>query len=266
MKYTYTIKEIDKQAALEMVKAYHYSNALPSINKHFIGFYLGDKLVGVVTLGWGTRPLHTIRRLFPSLETKDYYEIGRMCMTEEMPRNSESQMLAQLTKWVKQNCPEVKVLFTWADGMLGKPGYVYQASNFLYAGHIVTDFYLKDGVKIHPRQTRKLFGIENDERLSVRPTVEQMKAHGIEHYKGKQFRYVLFLCGKAEKKRLMRECTVPLSRDYPKDSSLGWRRQIGSGKWTDSDMPAYKTDFSRDNVINFDFKSPPEIELEAWML
>lgn len=256
MKYEYEIREIEKPLALEMVKKYHYSNALPSVNKHFIGFYLEDQLVGVVTLGWGTRPLHTIRRLFPSLESKDYYEIGRMCMTEEMPRNSESQMLSQLVRWIKTNCPETKILFTWADGMMGKPGYVYQASNFLYAGHIITDYYLKDGVKIHPRQTKKLFGVENDTRLSVRPTVAQMQEYGIEHYKGKQFRYIFFLCNKTEKKRLVKECTVPLSTTYPKDADLIWRRQVGAG-------------FSRDNVIAFDFQkkqSPVEIELEAWML
>lgn len=266
MKYDYELKEIDKQTALEMVKKFHYSNALPSINKHFVGFYLDEELVGVVTLGWGTRPLHTIRRLFPSLETKDYYEIGRMCMTEEMPRNSESQMLARLVKWVKKNCPEVKVLFTWADGMMGKPGYVYQASNFLYAGHIITDFYLKDGVKIHPRQTRKIFS-PNDTRLSVRPTVAQMQEHGIEHYRGKQFRYVQFLCSKAEKKRLMAECTVPLTITYPKDADLVWRRQTGAGSWEESGRPAYKTDFCRDNLIAFDFtRKSEEMALEDWML
>ena len=266
MRYDYELREISKPAALEMVKKYHYSNALPSINKHFIGFYLAGELVGVVTLGWGTRPLHTIRRLFPSLETKDYYEIGRMCMTEEMPRNSESQMLSQLAKWVKQNCPEVKVLFTWADGMMGKPGYVYQASNFLYAGHIVTDFYLKDGVKIHPRQTRNIFA-PGDSRLSVRPTVDQMQEFGIEHYKGKQFRYVQFLCSRAEKKRLMAECTPPLGIVYPKEADLSWRRQIGAGAWIDCGKPAYKTDFCRDNLIAFDFSRKAEtVELEDWML
>ena len=31
MRFSYTLKEIDKQTALEMVKRYHYSNALPSI-------------------------------------------------------------------------------------------------------------------------------------------------------------------------------------------------------------------------------------------
>jgi len=58
--------------------------------------------------------------MFPSLDTKDYLEIGRMCMKDEMPRNSESQMLSQLVKWMKKNLPEIKVLFTWADGMVGK--------------------------------------------------------------------------------------------------------------------------------------------------
>lgn len=268
MKYRYTLKEISKQTALEMVKRYHYSNALPSINKHFIGFYIGEELVGVVTLGWGTRPLHTIRRLFPSLESKDYYEIGRMCMTEEMPRNSESQMLSQLVKWVKTNCPDIKVLFTWADGMMGKPGYVYQASNFLYAGYIVTDFYLKDGVKIHPRQTKKIFGAVDDSRLSVRPTREQMLQHGIEHYRGKQFRYVLFLCNKAEQRRLKQECTVVLDRNYPKATDLSWRKQTATSSWADCGKPSYKTDFCRDSIEGFNYIKQQEQEatLEEWML
>lgn len=118
--YKFGIKEISKEEALKMIRKYHYSNTLPKINKYFLGFFLGGELVGVVTLGWGTRPRHTIQRIFPSLDTKDYLEIGRMCMTEEMPRNSESQMLSQLVKWIRKNIPKLKVLFTWADGMLGK--------------------------------------------------------------------------------------------------------------------------------------------------
>ena len=116
--FKFDIKEISKEDALKMIQKYHYSNTLPKINKHFLGFFLDSELVGVVTLGWGTRPRHTIQRIFPSLDTKDYLEIGRMCMTEEMPRNSESQMLSQLVKWIRKNIPELKVLFTWADGML----------------------------------------------------------------------------------------------------------------------------------------------------
>jgi hypothetical protein len=67
--YLYTIKEVSKDLVLDMVTKYHYSNTLPKLNKHFIGFYLQDELVGVVTLGWGTRLKHTIQKLFPSLDT-----------------------------------------------------------------------------------------------------------------------------------------------------------------------------------------------------
>lgn len=240
-------KEINKEIALEMVQKYHYSNTLPKLNKHFVGFYIDNELVGVVTLGWGTRPKHTIQRIFPSLDTKDYFEIGRMCMTEEMPRNSESQMISLLCKWIKENCPEIKVLFTWADGMLGKPGYVYQASGFIYAGFSPGEIYLKDGVKIHPRQTRALFKIkDNDKRLSIRPTLEQMKEYNINHYRGKQYRYIRFLCGKTVKRRLLKECLIDLTLPNPKDNDLEWRiKDLKTGKWVKCDIPPYNTDFDQ---------------------
>ena len=247
MKVTYEVKEITREVALEMVQKYHYSNTLPKLNKHFIGFYLKGELVGVVTLGWGTRPLHTIKKLFPSLETKDYFEIGRMCMTEKIPRNSESQMLSQLTNWIKRNCPEVKVLFTWADGMLGKPGYVYQASNFFYAGFIWTDIYMKDGVKLHPRQTRHFFSSgEGDKRITCRPTKQQMQELNIQHYKGKQFKYVLFLCNKKSTKHLLKEALVSINRDYPKNNDLLWKIRK-DGKWIQSEKPPYETDIDNTN-------------------
>ena len=38
----------------------------------------------------------------------------------------------------------VKYLYTWADGIVGKVGYVYQAGNFLYGGFIWSDVYVTD--------------------------------------------------------------------------------------------------------------------------
>ena len=64
MAYDFLVTEIDKQDALAMVRRYHYSDTLPKLNKHCVGFFLHNELVGVVTLGWGTRPRHTIQRIF----------------------------------------------------------------------------------------------------------------------------------------------------------------------------------------------------------
>lgn len=247
MKYNFTVKEISKEETLDMIQKYHYSNTLPKLNKHFLGFFLGGVLVGVVTLGWGTRPKHTIQRIFPSLDTKDYFEIGRMCMTEEMPRNSESQMLKALAKYIKANFPDIKVLFTWADGMVGKVGYVYQASGFIYAGYSGGEMYMKDGVKIHVRQMKSILVPEGviDKRITVRPTLEQMKQFNIQHFKGKQYRYLKFLCSKSEKKRLLKECLIDLNLPNPKDDDLSWRVRNEQGKWVDSKRPPYLTDIDQ---------------------
>lgn len=243
--YRFDIKEISKEDALEMIQKYHYSNTLPKLNKYFLGFFLEEELAGVVTLGWGTRPRHTIQRMFPSLDTKDYLEIGRMCMKDEMPRNSESQMLSQLVKWMKKNLPEIKVLFTWADGMVGKVGYVYQASNFIYAGYSGGEMYMKDGVKLHVRQMKSFLvpsGVK-DNRITVRPTLEQMRKYNIQHFKGKQYRYLLFLCDKKEKKRLVEECPIDLTLPRPKDDDLSWTvKDRSTGKWVESKKPPYITD------------------------
>lgn len=250
MKHNFEVREINKYVALDMVQKYHYSNTLPKLNKYFLGFYENNDLKGVITLGWGTRPKHTIKKMFPSLDTQDYLEIGRMCMTEEMERNSESQMISACVKWLKRNVPTVKVLFTWADGMLGKPGYVYQASNFMYVGFNQTDIYLKDGIKIHPRQTRALFKRdENDTRLSIRPTVEQQIYYGIEHYRGNQYKYLYFLCGKYAKRYLLKHCEFEIQKP-PKKDSLRWQKyNTLTKKWQECDMPPYVSDFDKGSKI-----------------
>src|ERR1043166_3533033 len=141
MRLDLVAKEINKYTAAQLVQEYHYSKVFPRLTKHYLGFFLGDKLVGVITLGWGTQPLTTIRKLFPFLTTKDYYEIGKMCMLPEMEKNSESQMLSAAIRWIKQNCPDKLFLYTWADGIVGRVGYVYQSANFMYGSYIWTDIY-----------------------------------------------------------------------------------------------------------------------------
>ena len=89
------IKTVDWRVATLFVQERHYSAVMPKLTKHWLGTYVNDKLVGVLTLGWGTNPMGTIKKMFPDLTTDDYYEIGKMCMDENMPRNSESQMISK---------------------------------------------------------------------------------------------------------------------------------------------------------------------------
>ena len=72
------LKKIIKIDAANFVASRHYSAVMPKLTKHYLGCYDNDKMVGVITFGWGTRPKHTIQKLFPKLDTKDYFEIGKM--------------------------------------------------------------------------------------------------------------------------------------------------------------------------------------------
>ena len=73
MKYEFQIKEISKPVAAELIQSLHYSKIMPRLTKHFLGCYLENELVGVLTLGWGTQPKATIAKLFDGF--KLYYSI-----------------------------------------------------------------------------------------------------------------------------------------------------------------------------------------------
>ena len=155
-----TVQKIDPETAVCFIRRYHYSKVLPRLNKYYLGFFEGGQLSGVALLGWGTQPLQTIRKIFPahSLTTASYVEIGKMCFLPEKNHTGYfgSLALSALTHWVRDNTGCL-FLYTLADGIMGKCGYVYQASNFRYLGHFTTSVYRDSstGEKIHPRSAVK---------------------------------------------------------------------------------------------------------------
>ena len=171
------IKLLHKVKAADFIVGRHYSPVMPSLTRYYCGYFVKDELQGVITFGYGVRPQHTIKKLFPTLEAKDYLEIGKMCMDDSMAKNSETQMLSAALRWLKIKEPNLKYLFTWADGIVGKPGYVYQAFNFLYGGYIMTDTYVSSkGEKIHPRTMQKHMPHRKEGlKIGSRPDFESRK-------------------------------------------------------------------------------------------
>ena len=245
------IKEITKYVATEFIMSRHYSPVMPKLTKHYCGYYVDDVLQGVVTFGWGTRPKHTIQKLFPTLDTTDYYEIGKMCMDDSMGKNSETQMLSKVLTWLKQNTT-IKFLFTWADGLVGKPGYVYQAFNFLYGGFIWTDTYVTEkGEKVHPRTIQSQLPNTHNYKYGSRPNPKQLKQLRLSRVKGKQFRYILPMNKKMRK--FLKQSTVDWNLNYPKDKDLIWKiKRPGELSYTLTDIMPFKLTkevyYNKDNV------------------
>lgn len=258
MKFNFIIKEIDKFVAAKLVHTHHYSQVMPRLTKHYLGVHLDDRLVGVLTLGWGTQPRQTINKMFPGLTTKEYYEIGKMCMLPEMPRNSESQMLSAVIHWIKTNLPDKLFLYTWADGIVGKVGYVYQSANFYYGGFIWTDIYIgPDGEKIHPRSAKQILK-ENAKFLGKDKvfwlTQDFMKTKGIIRVRGKQFRYIMPMTKKA--RRMLDKSTIAWTIEYPKEGELAWKKQTENGYEMLDKMPAIDL-----SVVNVNKKNVEAFQL-----
>ena len=121
-----TVDTVPIQQAKQLCLEYHYSDIFPPHCMVSLGFYDDQGLGGVAIWGWGVRPRHTIQLLFPSLDTSNYWELCRLCCREDLPRNTESQLLAGCSEWFRQNQPERQVLYTWAlrsapDGRLLAP-------------------------------------------------------------------------------------------------------------------------------------------------
>jgi len=195
--------------------------------------------VAVCTLGWGVRPVHTIKGMFPSLGTADYLEIGKLCVDDKCPRNTESWFLARMARWVKHNRPDVKLLFSWADGIIGKAGYVYQAANFYYGGFIVSEMYLDgNGVRVHPRTVQGITSIATGTRgPRDRATTERL---GLTKYWGKQFRYVYPLCSRREWEALLGESPYKWTRgSYPKDEDCTWQVSLAGGVRSECCKPPF---------------------------
>lgn len=219
------IKPISNNECFEFTRKYHYSKTTPRLTKICLGGYVDNNLVAVMSLGWGVRPLHTIAKMFPSYTSKNYYEIGRMCIDDMMPKNTGSIFLSQIIKWLRVNT-DIDVLFTWSDGIMGKPGYVYQASNFYYGGYIWTDVYFtEDGEKVHPRQTNKIGG---------RPKKEFIFANKWKHIRGKQFRYIYFLNDKSKSDTVWKWT----KNNMPKEKDLEYKELTPSG-WVFCGKPFY---------------------------
>lgn len=236
------IKEIDEEFATKFVQTYHYSQIMPRLTKYYLGIFNGNVLCGVVTLGWGTQPLQTIKKLFPGEDfiTNDYIEIGKMCFLPQLNNgNFGSMALSVLVKWCKKHT-NAKFLYTLADGIMGKCGYVYQASNFRYIGSFKTSVYLDTttGEKIHPRSAKQLC-IENAEFENKKKvfwlTDEFCKYKGIDKINGLMFRYIYPLNRYA--KKILDEY-YPAAQN-PKDVDLIFERRISKGKYESIPQPKF---------------------------
>lgn len=176
-----------------------------------------------------------------------------MCFSPLLNNNahSGSQILSHLVKWLKRNT-EYKFLYTLADGIMGKCGYVYQASNFRYIGQFETSVYRdkNTGEKIHPRSAKQLC-IENADFEGKEKifwlTHDFCEYKGIEKINGLMFRYIYPLNNQA--KKVLDKYENYSTMEYPKDENLIFRKRVEKGRFEEIAQPEFNM-----NVFNHNYQ------------
>jgi len=220
------VKEISLKLARQIIVKNHYSHAWPHNNIIALGYYAGNKLLGVLCYGLGAA-----KNLIPSVcegVSKDEgLELTRLFSFDWGPKNIESYMISQSFKYLQANFPKIKVLVSFADPSEGHQGTIYQATNWIYTGKSKgANFYKVNDRVTHPRTFSDL-----PERVKERIKSDPKN----KVWKEGKHRYVYLLGSKKQRKALRKSLKLPVL-PYPKCDAKGEKKSeveeiIGEGGW-----------------------------------
>jgi hypothetical protein len=137
----YSVKSIKSEQTYDWLLHKHYAKRIPSISFAF-GLYNQDILKGVLTIGKPASP-----SLCDGVCGKEYskyvYELNRLCVDDNLEKNTLSFFVASCLKLIKEDL----IIVSYADSMWNHSGYIYQATNWIYTGATKerTDIGFEDG-------------------------------------------------------------------------------------------------------------------------
>lgn len=194
---------VTKSQVFDFCDRWHYSGHDGSAHYKY-GLYHEGILYGVITYNLPTRDV--CESVFGPEAWDNVIHMGRLCMSDEAPRNSESRLISLSLKSLQENHPKVWAVVTYAALDAGHVGYVYQATNALYTGTggDQTFYCDADGLR---RSTNK-----------VNRTLA--KAKGWTVHKGLlKHRYIYVLGNKAERRARMKMLKYEVL-PYPKGDTI----------------------------------------------
>lgn len=198
----FVVKEISSELASRLILTYHYAHRTPQIVFAF-GLFESGEYVGCVSYGRPATP-QVAKSVFPA-DTKAVYELNRLVIITKT-KNAASYLVGQSLRRLKDGL----VIVSYADGAFGHIGYIYQATNFYYAGAVKAhdSEYMWNGKKYHPRVLNHM-GINDPVAWAKRVGAEKLPTIA-------KHRYV-FVTGKPkERKKIIDALSWSLTMDYPK--------------------------------------------------
>jgi hypothetical protein len=235
------IQQIQPKLANDLIIKNHYSGTVAKGVVYHLGIFVEHRLLGVAQFGYGIRPKDTCRWVSET-NSDEYLELNRLWISDELGMNAESKSISLCLKWVKKHNPKLKWIISFADGMMGKVGTIYQATNFIYTGFRKDGgiWLTKEGERLHSVSIWHKHGTIN------RGVLEGIYGKPLYKVFGGQHRYFYFY-----DRKLIKKLTIE-QLPYPKASELKKHLNI-------------KTDYndSKDNFDAFmELLNKPKVEVK----
>jgi hypothetical protein len=170
-------------AARYAVTHWHYSRQLPAGKLVKIGVWEDGAFCGCVIYSYGAN-----RNLAKSLSLNqtEVCELTRVALNKGH-HTPASRIVAISLKMLKKQSPGVRIIVSYADSDQGHFGIIYQASNWLYVGHVQDGeqcAFLVHGKKMHPRSVGARGWIQSLKwlREHIDPEASQVRTLGKEKY------------------------------------------------------------------------------------
>lgn len=207
------------EAAKYAVIRWHYSRTMPVAKSVYIGAWEDGQFIGVIifSMGRGAACDGTKYGLAKSLQMA---ELQRVALTKH--KTPVTRMLAIAISMLREKCPGIRMLISFADSSQGHHGGIYQGGNWIFTGISAQglEFLLSDGRWVHSRDRNDHFG-RGKSLAGKLPIVDKRKTAG-------KYRYLMPLDAE------MRARILPLAKPYPKRAK---RQDAGDHPALDGSVP-----------------------------
>lgn len=148
-------------AAKHACENWHYSGCLPAGKLVKVGAWEAGKFIGVVLFSRGAN--NRMAGAY-ALGQDQACELTRVALTAH--RAPVSRIVAFALRFLRSNCPGLRLVVSYADPKQGHHGGIYQAGGWLYAGPSQAQRELLiDGVFTHKRSAHAKYGTASPEKI-----------------------------------------------------------------------------------------------------
>tara|TARA_R110000744_G_C19189883_1_gene543748 strand:- start:40 stop:831 length:792 start_codon:yes stop_codon:yes gene_type:complete len=214
----FSVRSIKSRQTYDWLLNKHYAKRIPSISYAF-GLYKDNNLIGVCTFG---RPMAhlLIQNAFNGNYQESFLELNRLCVNEDLPKNTLSHFVSKTLKMLPNN----HVSVSYADSSQNHHGYIYQATNWIYTGLSVKfqDYMVKGYEHLHNASIMDMV-TRSDKDGHVDKVKLLREKFGAENVymkeRPRKHRYFHFIGNKSQKRHMLKNLKYEI-KPYPKGKNI----------------------------------------------